>query len=194
MSCIRAIVLILLLGIVNAHAAAVGEVVPPDSIHQLRSTFTDQHGATFQLADRRGHVQLVAMFYTSCQYVCPLIVDTVKGIEHALTAEERARLRILLVSIDPDRDDVAALKKVSDQRRLDPIRWTLARTDAGEVRKLAAVLGVRYRGLIDGEFNHTSAVVLLDGDGRKLAASSRLGSEPDAEFLEKVRAALAAAD
>ena len=130
------------------------------------------------------------MFYTSCRYVCPLIVDSAKGVEHALTPEERERLAILLISLDPARDDTAALKSVADKRRLDPAHWTLARTGQSEVRKLAALLGVRYRALADGEFNHTSALVLLDAEGRKLASSARLGAVPEPEFLAAVRAAL----
>ena len=164
----------------------------PDSIYRLASQFSDQDGREFQLAQRRGRAQLVAMFYTSCKYVCPLIVDSAKGVEHALTPDERARLGILLVSLDPARDDTAALKSVFDKRRLDAATWTLARTGESDVRKFAALLGVRYRPLADGEFNHTSALVLLDVEGRKLASSSRLGATPEPEFVAAVRAALVA--
>ena len=149
-----------------AQLVTAAEPLPPDSVYLLDANFSDQSGSSFQLVDRRGRPQLVAMFYTSCKYVCPLIVDSAKGVEHALTADERGRLAILLVSLDPARDDTAALKSVADKRRLDPAQWTLARTEAPSVRKLAALLGVRYRALQDGEFNHTSALVLLDGEGR----------------------------
>ena len=109
--------------------------------------------------------------------------------EHALRPEERERLDILLVSLDPTRDDTAALKTVFDRRKLDGTRWTLARTGAHDVRKLAALLGVRYRALADGEFNHTSVLVLLDAQGRRLASSTALGAKPDPDFLAAVREA-----
>lgn len=166
--------------------------LPSDSVYQLDARLSDQHGREFQLADKRGRVQLVAMFYTSCAYVCPLIIDSAKGVEHALSDAEREKLGLLLVSLDPARDDTAALKYIADKRQLDPQQWTLARTDDASVRKIAALLGVRYRALVDGEFNHTSALVLLDGEGRKLASSARLGAQPDPEFLAAVRAALLA--
>ncbi|MBW8312641.1 MAG: SCO family protein [Rhizobium sp.] len=175
-----------------AAAASPAAALPGDSAYRLADTYTDQAGRDFQLADGRGRVRLVAMFYTSCRYVCPLIIDSAKGVEHALAPAERARLGVLLVSLDPARDDVAALRSVFDKRRLDPARWTLARTEAAGVRKLAAVLGVRYRALADGEFNHTSALVLLDRDGRVLARTEKLGSVPDPAFLATVKAALAA--
>tara|TARA_R110002020_G_scaffold27170_38_gene87594 strand:- start:1848 stop:2432 length:585 start_codon:yes stop_codon:yes gene_type:complete len=175
---------------VGAPTAAAADL-PGDSIYRLADTYTDQAGRDFTLADGRGKVRVAAMFYTSCRYVCPLIIDSAKGVEHALTPDERARLQLLLVSMDPARDDPAALKQVFDKRRLDANRWTLARTEAAGVRRLAAVLGIRYRPLADGEFNHTSALVLLDGEGRVLARTETLGSVPDPAFLAAVKAALA---
>ena len=175
-------------GLARAEAPA----LPEDSIYLLDDAFSDQAGKPFVLADRRGKPQLVAMFYTSCRYICPLIVDSAKGVEHQLPPEQRARLGILLVSLDPARDDTAALASVAGKRKLDPARWTLARTEAAGVRRVAAVLGIRYRALADGEFNHSSALVLLDADGRVLARTEKLGSVPDPAFLAAVKAALAA--
>jgi protein SCO1/2 len=119
-----------------------------------------------------------------------LIVDSAKGVEHALTESERSQLGILLVSLDPARDDTAALKSVFDRRKLDPTRWTLARTSDHDVRSLAALLGVRYRALADGEFNHTSSLVLLDAQGRRVASTTALGAKPNAEFIAAVRRAI----
>lgn len=172
-----------------AAASAFAAPLPKDSLFQLDAEFTDHTARDFKLVDRRGRPQLVAMFYTSCKYVCPLIIDSVKGVEHGLTPAERERVDFLLISIDPARDDVAALASVAKKRKL-AAHWTLARTDERAVRKLAALLGVRYRALADGEFNHTSTLYLLDAEGRKIASSSKLGTVPDPEFVEAVRAAL----
>lgn len=187
MSLLRALALLLMLLPWPACAAA---ALPDDSVYRLEDRFTDQGGREFALGEGAGHPRVVAMFYTSCKYVCPLIIDSAKGVEHALTPDERGDVRFLLVSIDPARDDVAALKSVADKRRLDPARWTLARTESGSVRRLAAVLGVRYRELADGEFNHTSALVLLSADGRVLARTEQLGAQADPAFVAAVRAAL----
>jgi len=165
--------------------------LPGDSVYLLEDAFSDQSGKPFTLAERRGKPQVVAMFYTSCRYVCPLIVDSAKGVEHALSPAERERLGLLLISLDPARDDTAALASVARKRKLDPARWTLARADAGTVRRVAALLGVRYRALADGEFNHTSALVLLDAQGRVVARTERLGPVPEAAFLAAVKATVA---
>lgn len=165
--------------------------LPRDSVYQLAVPLTDQQGRNFDWRARRGKPQLVSMFYTSCQYICPLIVDSGKGVEKALTPGQRARLGILLISMDPARDTPAALATVAGKRKLDPARWTLARPAADNVRPIAGVLGIRYRALADGEFNHTSALILLDADGRILARTEQMGSVPDPAFIAAVRRATA---
>ena len=181
-------VLALMLAVSSAAIAAAP--LPPESVLQLTNTFTDQAGKSFQLADRREHVQVVSMFYTSCTYTCPLMIDSGLGIEHALKPTQRGALRILLVSFDPQRDTPAMLAALAMKRHLDLSRWTLARTDDAGVRKFAALLGVRYRRIAGGDFNHTSGLILLDADGRILAKTDQLGAVPDPKFLRAVRAAL----
>ena len=165
--------------------------LPGDSVLQIENTFTNQDDHNFKLSERRGKPQLVAMFYTSCRYICPLIIDSGKGIDNALTPAERKNLSILLVSIDPARDTPEALMFIVKKRKLDTTRWTLARTDEKGVRTLAALLGVRYRVLSDGEFNHTSALTLLDAEGRVIARTETLGAKPDPVFLAMVKKTLA---
>lgn len=173
-----------------APAVASDAPLPRDSIYQLPVRLTDHAGRTRPWTELRGKPRVVSMFYTSCQYICPLIVDSGKAIEKRLTGAERERLGIVLISMDPARDTPAALKKVLEQRQLDPARWILASPPAGRVREVAGVLGIRYRALADGEFNHTSELLLLDADGRVLARTDRVGVTPDPEFVAAVKKAL----
>lgn len=165
--------------------------LPSDSVYQLDVQLLDQAGKRQPWSAQRGKPRLVAMFYTSCQYICPLIVDSGKAVEHRLTPAERQRIGITLISMDPARDTPKALAAVVAKRKLDTQRWTLASPRKEDVRQVAGVLGVRYRELADGEFNHTSALVLLDADGRVLARTERMGSKPDPEFVAAVRRAAA---
>ena len=186
--------LVLALGQLALAAVAAAPAVerPGDSVLNLAGRFTDQDGRSFTLRQRRGGPQLVGMFYTSCKLVCPMLIETGMAVDRALSADQRTRLRVLLVSLDPDHDSVAALSRAAQAHRIDTQRWTLARTDDVGVRRLAAVLDVRYRQLENGEYNHTSALLLLDGAGRILARTERLSADPDPQFITAVRAALAA--
>jgi protein SCO1/2 len=175
-----------------AAAPATASPLPKDSVYQLPLPLTDQHGKTSDWRRHRGKPQVVAMFYTSCQYICPLIVDSGKAVEHALTPAEQAKLGLLLISMDPKRDTPAALMRIAKQRRLDSARWSLASPRDEDVRGVAGVLGVRYRQLADGEFNHTSALVLLDRDGRIVTRTEKIGGAVDPEFIKAVRRVVAA--
>ncbi|HAT32778.1 MAG TPA: SCO family protein [Janthinobacterium sp.] len=184
----------LLLGalVCAAPASAQHAALPGNSVYRLAATMTDQDGKAFKLDDKRGQPVLVSMFYNSCQFVCPMLIDTMRATEQTLTPDERAHLSMLLVTFDPARDDVKTLKAVSVQRELDPARWTLARTDAASVRKLAATLEIQYRLLSSGEYNHTTVLVLLDADGRVVGRSRKMGAV-DPAFQKLLRATLLAA-
>ena len=164
-------------------------VLPGDSIYQLPVSLTGQDGRVGRLDARRGAPVLVSMFYTSCRFVCPMLIETVRDIEAKLSTAEREHLSVLLVSIDPVHDSVEVLKRTADERGVDSPRWTLARTDAASVRKLSAVLGIQYRALPDGEFNHSTVVVLIDAEGRIAARTTRMGGA-DPGFVKAVKAAV----
>lgn len=173
-----ALVLFALLG--GRQAALAAAELPGTSIYRLDIALVDQDGAAMHLADRQGKPLLITMFYTSCKFVCPLIIDTLQKTERTLDAADRGKLDVLLVSFDAEHDTPDKLKTVADQRKLDTPRWTLARTETDQVRKLAAVLDIQYRALGDGEFNHSSVLVLLDAQGRIVARSDKLGAaDPD---------------
>ena len=181
--------MLLVAGLLLAGASLAAPPLPKDSIYQLDLPLTDSAGRTADWEQLRGKPRLVSMFYTSCQYICPLIVESGKAVERQLTPAQRAKLGVALISMDPARDTPEALKKVVSDRKIDAGRWLLASPRSNDVRQVAAVLGIRYRQLADGEFNHTSALVLVDAQGRILARTETLGSKPDPAFVAAVRKA-----
>jgi len=169
-------------------AAPPGQV-PTESIYNLDSAWRDQDGRRAALDTLRGTPRVVAMIYTSCQYVCPLIVDEMQQVERALSAGERAQVGFALFSFDPERDSVGALKAYAAKRSLDESRWRLYTGAADDVLDLAAVLGMRIRMEPDGEFSHSTIVTVLDREG--LIRYQMLGLGQDrAALLAAVRAVL----
>ena len=59
-------------------AAAVRAALPGDSVYQVGATMSDQNGHSFKLQERRGQPVLVSMFYNSCKFVCPMLIDTMR--------------------------------------------------------------------------------------------------------------------
>lgn len=160
---------------------------PKDSVYRLAAPITDAQGRTRDWRTLRGKPRIVAMFYAGCQYMCPLIVESGKAVERALPPAERAKVGVVLLSLDPAHDTPAALREMASKRKVDPAQWTLAAPAADDVRKFAGLLGVRYRDLGNGDFNHTSALILLDAEGRIVARTEQVGTTPDPVFVAAVR-------
>ena len=161
--------------ICGALAARAGDDDPPQSLYHLDAKLTNQAGQAHGLDVYRGHPVLVTMFYGSCQATCPMIIDTLRATERAIPAGQRAGLRVLMISFDPQRDTPAALHAIAEERHIDGARWTLAHADASTVRTIAALLNVQYRQLPGGEFNHSTVITLLSPRGEIEATTSTLG-------------------
>jgi protein SCO1/2 len=170
---------------------AIADELPGDSVYQVAASLTAQDGRSLIWQDLRGRPMVVSMFYSNCHLMCPLIIASGKELQQQLSTGDRDALELAVLSIDPVRDTPAALQEVADAHRLDP-HWHLLRPRDSDVRTLAAVLDIRYRAQPDGTFNHTSALILLDRDGRVLARSEVTGLKPDPGFVAQVKRYLAA--
>jgi protein SCO1/2 len=95
------------------------------SLYQIESIWTNDTAKPFRLAELRGQPQIVAMFFTSCQYACPVLVHDLKRIEGALPGTIRSRTGFVLVSFDSERDTPAALAAYRERHQLPTDRWTL---------------------------------------------------------------------
>ena len=95
---------------------------PSKSLYQLKAPLVSQDGRAIGLDVYRGQPVLVTMFYASCQATCPLIIDTLRAVEKRSSPDQQKNLRVLLVSIDPDRDTPEALAATAKQRGLDTSR------------------------------------------------------------------------
>jgi len=164
-----------------------GNLLPPNSVYHLQASVEDQFGEITGLDRYKGQPVLVTMFYTSCPHVCPLLISTIKLTDSKLSAEERADLRILTISIDPERDTPEKLRETLERHSVDSSRWSMTRSQPGDLRAIAGVFGVRYKQLPDGEFNHTTRIILLDREGVQVASTEQLGRH-DAAFLEAIKA------
>lgn len=147
-----------------------------DSLYQLDSTWTDHEGKPRKLREFAGSLQVVAMIFTHCEYACPMTMAVLKKIEAKIAKKP---VHFLLLSIDPERDTPKVLRAYAQKEELDLHRWTLLTADAGSVREVAAVLGIRYKQNPDGGFAHSNLITLLDRRGSIHHRLEGLGAEPE---------------
>ena len=159
------------------------------SLYLLDSTWTSDVGRQIKLSALRGRPQIVAMFFTHCEYACPILVGELKTIEGKLPPEVLGKVDFLLVSIDSKRDTPAELAAFREKRQLARERWTLLRGGADDVRELAALLGVNYAEDARGQFAHTNLITLLNAEGEIAFQHAGLKQDPALLVAAIVKAA-----
>ncbi len=135
----------------------------------------DQDGQPFALASLRGRPALVFFGYTHCPDVCPTTV----GVINEALATVPAGPRAVFVSIDPERDDPAAM---SSYLRYLPSAYIGLSGQPDAIRRNADAWGVHYAKVETGSAGgysmaHTADVYLVDAQGR-LRAHFPFGVEP----------------
>ncbi len=134
------------------------------SLYQLDATWTNDAGQAVSLASLRGRPVVVAMFFASCEYACPVIVSDMQRLRQTLPEAIRSRAQFVLVSFDSERDTPAALKAYRDRAALDQ-GWTLLHGDTSAVQELAMLLGMKYKQDARGQFSHSNLITVLNDEG-----------------------------
>lgn len=79
---------------------------------------TDQFGESVALSDFRGKAALLTFLYTDCPDVCPIAANHLRQASHLLS-QDGQDVAIVVVSVDPEGDSVAAARAYSE-------RWGMA--------------------------------------------------------------------
>ena len=132
----------------------------------------------------RGKVLLVYFGYTNCPDICPASLAAGGQALKALKAEERSKVRLLMISVDPERDTPELLKgyisNVTD-------RVTGITGDPAKVAELAKAWGVYWKKVptSDGSYtmDHTALVFLLNSKGQ-FHGTIAYGENPDTAFAK----------
>lgn len=138
------------------------------SLYQLDSTWTNDAVQPVQLGALQGRVQVVALFFTSCTYACPILLHDLRRIEVALPEAVRTNTGFTLITLDPERDTPTALHAYRQAHRLPRDRWTLLCGGADDTLELAALLGVKFKREASGQFAHSNLITLLSAEGEIL--------------------------
>ena len=149
------------------------------SLYSLDSTWTADVGKEVKLEALRGRPQVMALFFTSCQHSCPLIVNDMKEIEKGLPASVRNKVDFLLVSIDPERDTAEALRAFRNKHGLAIEHWSLLRGNAEDVKKLADLVGFRYFPGSNLQYAHSLLISVLNPAGEIVFQQAGVGNGRD---------------
>lgn len=162
-----------------AAAPAEPEVAPLSdrSVYQLGATWTNDANEPVTLASLRGRPVLLTMFFASCSYACPILVEDLRRIREGLPPEIRETAQLVLVSFDSERDTPAALRAFRERMRLDAANWVLLHGQPDDVQELAMLLGVKYKKDARGEYAHSNLITVLNADGEIVHQKNGLQGE-----------------
>ena len=135
-----------------------------DSLYQLEGRFFADDGSARTLGELRGRPVVIAMFFASCTYACPLLLSDLAQLREKLPEPIRSQAALVLVSFDTARDTPDALHAFRRSRQLDA-QWTLLHGKSEVVTELAALLGVKYTRQPDGQFAHSNVLTVLNAEG-----------------------------
>jgi len=144
-------------------------------------------GGPFQMTDQTGHAvtekslqgrpTLIFFGFTHCPDICPTSLFEISEVLRAM-GEDADRINAYFVTVDPERDNTAALKDYLSS--FDPHLKGLT-GDPDAVAKMLSAFRVYARKvpLKDGDYtmDHTALVYLMDRDG-KFAAPFNLKRTP----------------
>ncbi len=157
--------------VTNAPTADASELVfPADSLRTAHRSpplvLTDHTGATVDLADERGQVVLLTAIYARCSSTCPMIMAQAKRVVAQLTEPERRELRVVGVTLDPDRDSPEVLAALAEAHHLSKPTWRLATGEPSVVNQALDDMGIaRRRDPQTGVIDHANLFLVLDRSG-----------------------------
>jgi len=161
--------LLLLLGSGVAFAAAepgalkAGVLSPVMAAPELALQGSD--GKPLNLARYRGKVVLLAFGFSSCGEVCPITLATLAGARKKLGGDA-ANVQVVYVTVDPERDDAARMKKFLGS--FDPtfVGGVGSRAEIDAAQKSYGISSTKQV-YADGNYTigHSSSIYMIDRAG-----------------------------
>jgi protein SCO1/2 len=166
-------------------ALKAGVFDPPRAAPEF--TLPGSNGAELKLSTYRGKVVLLGFGFTSCAAVCPITLGTLAQVHKKLGAQA-SELQVVYITVDPERDDAAKLKKYLTAFNPTFIGGTGTDAQLAAVRKDYGIAAEKVAGP-DGSYTHSSFIYLIDREGR-LRALMPFGHLAD-DYVHDVRILLA---
>jgi cytochrome oxidase Cu insertion factor (SCO1/SenC/PrrC family) len=130
----------------------------------------DQRGHPVQRSDLGGKIWIANFIFTYCPDECPLMTAEMGQLQSDLA--DVPDLRLVSITVDPERDTPAVLSRFAERFHADPARWIFLTGDKRAIYRLARE-GFRL-GIVDPtEHPHPS-----QGDGRHLGTPRRTSDQP----------------
>ncbi len=145
------------------------------SIYNLPSVWTNQDNQEIELKELKGNILVMVMIYTTCQAACPRLVADMRAIEREIPENKKSKVKLVLVSIDPETDTPERLNKFAIENKMDSDQWIFLRGSEADTREFAAVLAVNYKKISPMDFSHSNIISVFNQQGELVHQKEGLG-------------------
>jgi protein SCO1 len=125
-------------------------------------SLTDENGKTFSSDQLRGKIWVADFIFTNCDSLCPMMTAHLAEFQKLTRGSD---VQMVSFTVDPDRDNPAALKKYGQNALADESRWhflTGTRAQTWDISKAMKLAVGPDRG---DQVMHSSHFLLVDGAG-----------------------------
>jgi cytochrome oxidase Cu insertion factor (SCO1/SenC/PrrC family) len=150
-------------------------------------SLTDQTDQTITLADLKGRVWVADFIFTHCAGTCPMMTDKMRKLHDQLPPE----IRLVSITVDPERDTPKALAAYASERGAPRDRWLFLTGDKQSLYDLC-VKGFKLpldpgAGTVAEPIGHSTRFVLVDKEGQIRAYYDGTEEESLAQITRDVK-------
>ena len=120
---------------------------------------TDASGNTFHSSVLTGKVWVADFIYTNCPAECPMMSSKMKRLSEQVSPD----VQLISISVDPEHDTPAALKRFASRYGAPTPQWTFLTGTPETVHLLA--WSTFHVGDLIGKMQHSTKFVLVDQRG-----------------------------
>ncbi len=131
-------------------------------------SFPERGGSNFSNSQLKGKVWVVDFIFAHCAGSCPMLSQKMKNLQEAWKGNPDFKL--VTFTVDPDRDNVQALKDYASSYQADPNQWFFL---TGKKVDIYRTIRQGFKEIADAnpeggpgfDFIHTTRMVLVDANG-----------------------------
>jgi protein SCO1/2 len=122
---------------------------------------TERDGQPFGREDLDGRISVVSWIFTNCPGVCPRMGEQMIQLYHDFAGSDK--VQFVSISVDPDRDSLAALRAYAESWGVADKRWVFLRAPIEDVVDLCE--NGFMLPAVDLPGGHTFRFTLVDAEG-----------------------------
>ncbi len=133
-------------------------------------SLTERNGEPFGLKDLRGQVWVADFIFTNCAGTCPIMTTAMTEIQQIALAERLDDVKLVSITVDPERDTPEVLQRFADGYGALKGRWYFLTGEGAAIQQLAnngfLLSAATSGGSAEEPIIHSNRFVLIDRQGR----------------------------